>query len=192
MAKIFILLGHPDKESLSGTFADAYEAGAVAGGHEVRRQSVGEMRFNPILHHGYKVIQALEPDLLTFQENVKWCDHMVVIYPNWWATMPALLKGVFDRAWLPGFAFNYRKDGRPGWIKRLKGKSARVIILANVHPWLEWALFGEFTNELSRATLGFAGMDPVRVKVFAPTEKVSSTRRAWWIHKVKEMGIRAK
>lgn len=189
--KVFILLGHPDKETLSGSFASAYEEGALQGGHEVRRMNIGDMHFDPILHKGYKVIQPLEPDLKTFMENVKWCDHLVIIYPNWWSTMPAILKGLIDRAWIPGFAFNFRKDGRPGWIMRLRGKSARIIILANTHPWLTWFMFGEFTNELARATLGFSGIAPVRIKCFAPSEKASSTRRAWWLRRTKELGRRA-
>jgi NAD(P)H dehydrogenase (quinone) len=190
--KVFILLGHPNADTLSGSMAGAYEAGALEAGHEVRRMNIGEMHFDPILHMGYKTMQALEPDLLTFQANVKWCDHFVIIYPNWWSTMPAILKGLIDRAWLPGFAFSFYKNGRWGWLRRLKGKSARIIILGNTHPWVTWALFGEFTNELARATLGFAGIAPVRVKCFAPTEKVTPTRRAWWLKQVKDLGRRAR
>lgn len=190
--KVFILLGNPDVDTLSGKVASAYEEGALEGGHEVRRMNVGEMKFDPILHKGYKVIQELEPDLKTFQENVKWCDHFVIVYPNWWSTMPALLKGLIDRAWLPGFAFNFYKDGRLGWVKRLKGRSARIIILANTHPWVTWIFFGEFTNELARATIAFAGFSPVRVKIFAPSEKASPARVGWWLARVRKMGRRAK
>lgn len=190
--KIFILMGNPDTETLSGRVAGAYEEAALEAGHEVRRMNIGEMQFDPILHKGYKVIQALEPDLKIFHANVKWCDHLVVVYPNWWSTMPALLKGLIDRAWIPGFAFNYHKDGRLGWIQRLKGRSARVIILANNNPWINWLLFGEFTNELARATLAFSGFRPVRVTVFSPSEKVSQTKFAWWLQKVRAMGRRAK
>ena len=191
MSNVFILLGHPDAETLSGAFADAYEDGALGAGHEVRRMNLGEMKFDPILHHGYKVIQQLEPDLLTFQANMKWCDHFVVVYPNWWATMPALLKGLFDRAWLPGFAFRWNKGRMMGWQRLLKGRSARIIISGNTNGWFEWLLFGEFTNELARATLSFAGISPVHVSIFAPSEKVSDTRRAWWIQKVRTLGSRA-
>ncbi|MBU6310367.1 NAD(P)H-dependent oxidoreductase [Patescibacteria group bacterium] len=188
--KIFILLGHPTTASLSGSVASAYEEGALEAGHEVRRMNVGDMRFDPVLRSGYQKIQELEPDLKTFQANVSWCDHFVIVYPNWWSAMPAVLKGIFDRAWLPGFAYNFYKDGRLGWHKRLRGKSARILVLSNAHPLLTWLFFGEFTNELARATLGFAGIAPVRVKVFSPSEKASPERIGWWLRTVKNWGKR--
>ena len=190
--KVFILLGHPDKDTRSGRVASAYEEGALEAGHEVRRLNLGDMKFDPILHFGYKTIQPLEPDLITFQQNVKWCDHFVIVYPNWWSTMPALLKGLIDRAWLPGFAFSFYKDGRWGWLKRLKGKSARIFVLANTNQWVTYLLFGEFTNELARATLGFAGIHPVHVTSFAPSEKASPVRFAWWLQKARKLGKSAK
>ncbi len=183
-------MGNPDMQTLSKKMADAYEAGALEAGHEVRRQNLPEMKFDPILHNGYRTIQELEPDLKTFQENVKWCDHMVVVYPNWWCTTPALLKGLFDRAWLPGFAFNFRK-GDWWWTARLKGRTARIILLANTSPWIQWFLFGEFTNELQRATLGFAGFSPVRVKIFFPSESAKEPRKAQWLSSVRAFGRRA-
>jgi NAD(P)H dehydrogenase (quinone) len=190
--KIYILMGNPNMEgTLSMKMADAYELGALENGHEVRRQNLPEMKFDPILHKGYRAIQELEPDLKTFQANVKWCDHFVIVYPNWWCATPALLKGLFDRAWLPGFAFNFHKSGL-WWTARLKGRSARLIMLANSHPWIQWFLFGEFTNELARATLGFAGFMPVKSTVFYPSEKVSETRKGWWLSKVRDLGRRAR
>ena len=97
--KILILLGHPDKDTLNGTLAGEYERGAEEALHEVRRMNIGDMTFDPILHFGYKQTQELEPDLVAFQENVRWCEHFVIFYPSWWSTMPALLKGLIDRTW---------------------------------------------------------------------------------------------
>ena len=107
--------------------------------------------------------------------------------------MPAILKGLIDRAWLPGFAFRFRKEGPLKgvlWDPLLTGKTARIIISANTRGWITWLLFGEFTNELARATLGFAGFR-TRVSLFAPSEKASETARTRWIMRVKRLGKRA-
>lgn len=188
--KIYILLGHPNSdETFTKHLADAYESGALRGGHQVRRQNVSEMQFDPILHKGYRVVQALEPDLVTFQKNVQWADHFVIVHPRWWGAMPALLKGVFDRAWLSGFAFHFHKDTF-GWDPLLHDKTARVLIPANTSPWISRVLFGDFTNELSRATLGFAGIK-TKNTVFWPSERASDTVRSRWIRMVDTMGYRA-
>src|SRR3989344_2901432 len=137
LKKIFILLGHPDKNTLSGSFTDAYEKGARDSGDEVRRLNLGDLQFDPILHEGYKTIQALEPDLLQAQEDIRWADHFVIIYPSWWSTMPAILKGFFDRIWLPGFAFHFKPHGLGAgyfWKKAMKGKTARVFVTSDSHP----------------------------------------------------------
>lgn len=172
--KIFILLGHPDNDSFNWTLAEEYTRGAEEAGHEVRRMNLGEMQFDPILRHGYRSIQELEPDLKSFQENVSWCDHFVIFYPTWWSTMPALLKGIFDRAWLPGFAYKFTSSYT--WQKLHKGKTARVVITSDNIPFAQYILFGDTSNEISRAILGFAGFK-VRVKKFGSLKHFGSTGR---------------
>ncbi len=165
--KIFILIGHPDPDSESGRLGEAYERGARASGHEVRLTRLSDLKFDPILHKGYKVIQQLEPDLLKVQEDVKWCDHFVLFYPVWWAAMPALLKGLIDRIWMPHFAYQFRKEGLLKgftWEKLLKGRSARVIITMDNVPFVARLLFGDITNEIHYGVLRFSGFSPVRVK----------------------------
>lgn len=194
MKNIFILLGHTDTNSSAGTFADEYEKGAKEGGHTVHRLNIGDLKFDPILHMGYKEIQELEPDLLKVQEEMKWADHIVILYPNWWCTMPAMLKGMFDRIWLPGFAFNFEKDKegkRTSKVVRiLKGKSARIIVTAGTHPFKVRLQFGDFTNELSRGILGFAGVKPVCVSVFGPCTDEIDGKRENWNKKVYNFGKR--
>lgn len=187
--KIFILLGHPDKETTSGYFADSYEKGAREAGYEVKRVNIGDLNFDPILHKGYKVIQVLEPDLLTVQENIKWADHFVIFYPSWWSTMPALLKGMFDRMWLPGFAFNFNKNGW-GWKKRLKGRSALVVVASDSHPLVARILMGDSTNEIKRGILKFAGFAPVRILKVGPLKNISQEKKEKWARKLFEMGKR--
>src|SRR3989344_6968701 len=173
--RIFILLGHPDKDSLNCTLADEYERGAEEAVHEVRRMNIGDMVFDPILHFGYRKIQELEPDLIAFQENVRWCDHFVIFYPSWWSTMPALLKGLFDRVWLPGFAFRFKGDFR--WQKLLKGKSATMIVTSDTIPLAQRLIFGDTTNELRKGILWFAGFGPIRVYKFGYLKHFGIRRR---------------
>jgi len=66
---------------------------------------INELDFNPNLQFGYRKRTELEPDLLKAQELIKWADHLVWIYPVWWGSIPAIMKGFIDRVFLPGFAF---------------------------------------------------------------------------------------
>jgi NAD(P)H dehydrogenase (quinone) len=186
--KIYILLGHQDCDTLSGHLADTYEKAAMDAGHEVRRTDICNIKFDPILHKGYKEIQALEPDLVKVQEDFKWAEHIVILYPNWWCTMPALLKGLFDRMFLPGFGFRFSKEKPGEWTPLLTGKTARVIVTAGMNPLKARFHFGDFTNELARGILGFAGIKPVEITIFGPSERASDAKREQWHKKIESYG----
>src|SRR5262249_32318957 len=113
---------------------------------------IGKLQFDPILHKGYRAIQELEPDLKKVQEDITWCEHLVLVYPLWWSSVPGLLKGMIDRMWLPRFAFSFIKtpSGKStmGWKKLLKGRTARVVVLLKSFAWLEHFMYGDFTGEV--------------------------------------------
>lgn len=193
--KIFILLGNEDCNTFSGGLANNYEKGAKDAGHEVRRINICDLKFDPLLHKGYKEIQELEPDLVRVQDYIKWADHFVIFYPNWWGSMPAILKGMFDRMFLPGFAFHFRKEGilkSLRWEKLLKGKSAHVCITMNYKPWVARLLFGDNSNEITRNILKFAGFSPVHLVRIGPVEKKNSTEREVFKKRAYKFGQNAK
>ncbi|MCE9541091.1 NAD(P)H-dependent oxidoreductase [Candidatus Kaiserbacteria bacterium] len=189
--KIFILLGHPDSVGMCHDFADAYERSARDAGHEVDRMDIGEMQFDPILHHGYRAMQELEPDLKRFQQLITACDHFVVIHPIWWVGMPALLKGLFDRAWLPGSAFRYMKmpSGHRSifWHRLMKGKTARIIVTSGTIPLLVRFLPGNVNAQLKWGILWFAGFR-VNTSWFGPAENVPEAKKDRWIKMVRRLG----
>lgn len=185
--KIFILLGHPDTttEPLSRRIADAYENAAKGAGHEVRRMNIGELHFDPILHRGYRAIQELEPDLKSVQENLSWCEHFVLSYPNWWGSMPGELKGLWDRIFLPRFAFRMHKN-RFGWDRLLVGRTARVFIQCGNPPFLDYLAFGNYTAAIGWSILRFAGIK-TRITSFGPSETASEEKKLKWISKVESL-----
>lgn len=189
--KIVIICGHPDADTFTGSALDSYQEAATEAGHEVTRFNLGELQFNPILHRGYKEIQSLEPDLLAIQNAIKESDHIVIGYPNWWCTMPAILKGLFDRIWLPGFAFNFNKETKK-IETHLKGKTAHVFVFIGSHsPFKTWWRFGDFTNEIQYGILEFAGIK-TRVTTYGPCERVADTSRVKWLKEIAKLGKVAK
>lgn len=190
--RIFVFVGNPDKDSFSTALADAYVRGARGAGHEVRLTHIADMQFDPILRHGYKVVQTLEPDLIKFQEDVKWCEHFVTICPIWWSSVPALMKGLIDRAWTPGFAYNFRKGIIPGWYRRLCGRSARVIVTSDTHPTLLWILFGGTINHFTRAVLRFSGFKPLRRTWLYGMRKFPEHKAESFLARVERLGRKGK
>lgn len=189
--KILLLLGHPDRSGMCGKLADAYEDAARAAGHKIDRFNIGEMQFDPILHRGYRAVQELEPDLVRFQHLLKDADHFVIVHPIWWVGMPAILKGLFDRVWLPGSEFRYikTKTGKRTifWHRLMRGKTARIIVTSGTPPWLVRALPGNVNAQLKWGILWFSGFS-VRSKWFGPAENVPPKREAKWIAIVKRYG----
>ncbi len=189
--KIFVLLGHSDSSGFCGEIANEYCAAALKSGHTVNRLNLGDMQFDPVLHKGYRAMQALEPDLQKFQRLLVEADHFVIIYPVWWVGMPALLKGLFDRAWLPGSAFRYIKTpaGRRTifWHRLFRGKTARTILTSGTPPWLVRFLPGNVNAQLRWGILWFAGFS-VRSTWFGPSENIPASRKARWLAEVQELG----
>lgn len=188
--KIVIICGNPDTDTFTGALLDSYQTAATEAGHEVHRYNIGEMQFDPVLHKGYKEIQPLEPILLELQDAIRECDHLVIGYPNWWCAMPAALKGLFDRMWLPGFAFNFNKETKK-IDQHLKGKTARVYSLSgSFSPLMNWWKFGDYTNEIQYGILNFAGIKTV-LTTYGPTERASDKKREQWLKEVQMHGKKA-
>ena len=186
--KILLLNANPVPSSFSYACSNAYHSAVEQAGAEVMRFNIEEMDFDPVLHKGYEEIQELEPDLLKFQQAIRLADHLVFVYPNWWNTMPAKMKGLFDRAFLPKFAFSF-EGGM--FNPLLKGKSGRIInIVGSAHPFLLWCSIGSYTNELSKGILCACGVKPVATTSFGPTRGSSDEMRQKWIDKVRMMAIK--
>ena len=184
MAKrILVIVAHSATSSFTLALSQAYVAAATAAGHEVRVLHLGELTFDPILHEGYKQIQALEPDLLAAQAAISWAEHLCWVFPVWWGSVPALLKGFLDRILLPGFAFKYR-PGKAFPEQLLRGRSAQLLVSMDTPPWyFRWVYHMPGIVQLKKTTLEFCGIAPVKVATFGPVISSSPAQRASWLVK---------
>jgi NAD(P)H dehydrogenase (quinone) len=185
---ILIINGHPDKESLCFALAESYKSGAVQSGANCKLVNLSDLTFDPVLHHAYRKRTELEPDLITIQQNILDSNLIVFVYPTWWGTYPALLKGFLDRVFLPKFAFKYRENSLL-WDKLLKGKSARLIVTMDTPAWYYSLIYkSPGHNSLKKGVLEFCGVKPVKVTSFGPVKTSDENKRKKWIYQVAELG----
>lgn len=187
---IAIINGHPYAKSYCTALSEAYKKGAIASGSEVRSIHIGDLTFEPNLKYGYHQRLELEEDLLAAQETIRWADHLVFVYPIWWGTVPAILKGFIDRVFLPGFAYRYRPNSM-FWDKLLSGKSARLIVTMDTPSWYyRWVYKQAGHHVMKRGTLQFSGVNPVKITEIAPVKSSTDKQREKWLADVEKLGLK--
>jgi putative NADPH-quinone reductase len=185
--KILVILGQPQRQSYGGALAAAYVEGAREAGAEVRELCVGELKFNACAASG-KGHPEVEADLKAAQDAIRWADHLVFVYPIWWGTIPAILKGFIERVFTEGFAVKFH-DGDPWWDRLLKGRSARLIVTMNTPPLYYRFVFGRPGHRTMKNTiLEFCGVKPVRITEFGPVRGSSEDKRRRWLESVRALG----
>jgi len=185
MKKIVIINGHPDRESFNHALQNAYKTGALAAGNEVEEITLSDMDFSPNLRFGYRKRTDLEPDLLSAWEKIQQANHLVLIFPIWWANMPALMKGFYDRLFLPGLTFNYREKS-PFPEKLLKGRTSEIIVTMDTPYVWYYKLFFGITSQ--KHVLNFSGIKNKRTTYLANMRKSNEKQRQKWLLKIKKLG----
>lgn len=189
MKDILVINGNPKKESLCSALAESYRQGVAESGGQIQLIHLSGLDFDMNLSLGYEKGQEPEPDLAGVQRAIRDASHVVIVSPVWWGTMPAKLKGLFDRVLLPGFAFEYQ-EGSPFPRKLLKGKTARLIITMDSPVWYYRLILGDpIVKTLGRPTLGLCGIKVGSVSRFGPVIGSSEAQRERWIQKVKQAGV---
>jgi NAD(P)H dehydrogenase (quinone) len=112
--KILVVVAHPRTDSLTSNITERFTAGLSEAGHEYEIADLYAEGFNPLL------FPQDEPDwdnpnkvysneVLREMNRIRASDALVFIFPVWWYSMPAILKGYFDRVWNNGFAYGTAK-----------------------------------------------------------------------------------
>jgi putative NADPH-quinone reductase len=159
---VCILQGHPHNgKHLCHAIAEAYSDGAKAAGARVRRIDLGKMGI-PMLRDPAEFAASPPSQILAAQEAILASDHLVVIYPLWLGTMPAVVKAFFEQLSRKEFAIKADPEG--GWPRQmLKGRSARVIVTMGMPAAAYKLMFGAHgVRGFESGILGMAGIAPVR------------------------------
>jgi NAD(P)H dehydrogenase (quinone) len=125
-----IVVAHPVKESFTMSLVRAYATELEGLGHKSQTYDLYRMGFDPVLpreelapaadHPTHAVIKRAQDDVLA-------AEVLTVVYPLWWMSMPAILKGYIDRVFARGFAYESQNGNVHGL---LSGKRCVMITLS--------------------------------------------------------------
>jgi NAD(P)H dehydrogenase (quinone) len=144
----------------------------AARGHEVVDVDLYAENFDPVMSRqerlDYQNTERNIRPVRKYDEQLATAEAIVLVYPAWWYGMPAMLKGYFDRVWLPGVAFDVTPDGRV-LTERLQRIRRIVVVTTYGGPW--WMV---------RIALG----DPARKVVSRAIRALCARgcRVEWYIH----------
>lgn len=186
--RILWVSAHPDQHSLNASLRDDGIAALRSEGHEIELSDLYAMGWKATLDrddlgllpqpHPPQISRAtrhafeagtLSADIQAEQAKLRWSDTVVLQFPLWWYSTPAILKGWIDRVFAKGFAYGLPDPDHPGRTFRygdgpLSGRRAQVIVTAGspepamgprgVNGQLDQVLF-----PLLHGTLFYVGMD---------------------------------
>jgi len=186
--RIVIVQGHPDPAGghFCHALAQAYARGAMAGGHEVRQIDVAAHDF-PWLRQKREFEEGEPPTaILEAQQAITWANHLLIVYPLWLGTMPALLKAFWEQTLRPGFA---HQIGERGWKKLLSGRSARIVVTMGMPALIYRLYFRAYgLKALEHSILRFCGIRPIRHDLVGTVESRNGAVRDRWLKKMEALG----
>lgn len=177
-----VIDGHPDPQSLTAEIARRY----ALGHGDARVIALRDLDFDPNMRFGYRERMPLEPDLADAKAALAAADTVVVATPLWWGSVPALLKGFFDRALLPQQEYRYTKLGLPEGL--LTARRGRLLLLADT-PWYAAPFTGlPARTHVARNTLRFCGIRAVRTTRMLGVKNADAAVIERWLDRAEALG----
>ena len=179
---VLAIIDHPWNGSFNHALFSAVVCAAREAGHEVDELDLHRDGFNPAMTVDelavYSSGRYLDPKVGDYQKRIERAEYLFLVFPVWWETMPAMLKGFFDKVFLPDWAFA-EADASPN-LGHVIG--ATVINTTGapkaVHTSVEAAL--------CRVTLGMAGVRRNEWINFLDVGNSTPEQRADWLSRASE------
>jgi putative NADPH-quinone reductase len=186
---VCVLQGHPHGEGkhLCHAIADAYADGAKSAGAKIKRIDLGAMDI-PMLRDPADFGKPPIESVLAAQQAIKASQHLVVVYPLWLGTMPAVVKAFFEQLCRNKFAIE--ADAKGGWPRQmLKGKSARVIVTMGMPAAAYKLMFGAHgVRGFESSILGMGGIKPIRETLIGGVGDLSRNKSEALLARMRKLG----
>ena len=181
-----IIIDHPWQKSFTHRVMESFISG-LQKQHTHDCLDLNLDGFNPVMAADelavYSQGKFLDPKVGEYQQRLRQADYVVILFPIWWAVMPAALKGWLDKVLLPGFAFTVEKEPQPllGFIRGATILTTTAVTdefhRSEYHNAIHWVL--------SKGVLNFCGIQNVTWLNFGEAGIASPEKHNKWLRKVK-------
>ena len=176
--KVLIVHAHNEPRSFNSALKDCAVEQLSGVGHDVQVSDLYAMDWNPVAsaadfgsranpdylvyaleqRHNFEA-GTLAPDIAAEIAKVQWCDLLVLNFPLYWFSMPAILKGWIDRVMISGVFYGGKRIYDRGGMR---GKRALVSLTlgGREHMFGPEAIHGEIhtlLRPLLQGSLGYCG-----------------------------------
>ena len=155
-----IVTAHPDPSSLTHRAAGRLQQ-LLGDGESViadLAQEGFDPRFTPRNRQDYLTRSQSDPAVTAEQQRVDDADHLVLVFPVYWWSMPALLKGWVDRVFVAGWAFDYDEQDRV--VRRLERLTAHLLPISGTaqESFARHGYAQSFSTQIERGIIDFCGI----------------------------------
>jgi NAD(P)H dehydrogenase (quinone) len=179
---ILVVTAHPLENSLCTALTDHIVSRLKSSGHAIVVENLYATRFDPVLSDSerrrYYADRYDAAGVAGEVHRLESAEALVMVFPTWWFGFPAILKGWFDRVWVPGVAYDHASD--LGSIRpRLNGlRKAFVVTTLGAPWWVDYLVLWRPIKRILRFALLGACARNCRLKYlpFYKCEKVSSEK----------------
>lgn len=195
--KTLIVYNHPYEGSFCNAILMAVQRGLKKGGHTCKVINLDKDNFDPVMRakdlkafaelgRGIEsALMNLDPTVFRYKKKLEWADHIVMIFPIWWMSMPAMMKGFVDKVIFPGVAYEM-DNGR--LVSRLASlKQVTVISTMNTPADIYRDMFGNsLEGSLIKGTFNQIGIHDAEWISFNMVKQVGTEVREQWLADLEE------
>lgn len=187
MMKVLTVITHPREDSLTFKVAETFIQGLQDAGHQVEALDLYRAKFDPLLW------EKDEPNWNATQQNysseveieinrMEQNDGLAFVFPIWWWSMPAMMKGYIDRVWNYGYAYG---------PKKLKHEQVLWLGLVGAsEQGLEKRKYDEMIERyFNLAIADFCGITNSKLELIYETNKQKSKYMEEWLDHAYHLGL---
>ncbi len=187
---VLVLYAHPNPKSFCHAILEVAVKTFEGEGHSVHVRDLYALKFNPILDASDFMAfkEGKTPlDIASEQDEIRWSDVIVIVFPIWWASMPAILKGYFDRVFSYGFSFGKGPGGSV--VGLLSGKKVYIFnTLGNTEDsYQNLGMFKSISQTMEEGVLKFSAMQVMGHKYFSSVPSLTHDQRQSMLEEVKSI-----